>query len=151
MEKSFKIYVDRLKNGNVEKILGSFDPDFFQIQEKDLQFSSPVELKGEIYLSEDHLILHLSGKTHFKMPCSICNQMIEAPLEIKNYYHTVPLSELPSAIYYFDEQLREAFLIELPKYLECSEGKCPSREEILPYMKRKAKTKDDVHFPFSDL
>ena len=151
MTSDFKILVDRLKGGQVEKIQGFFDPVFLGIEEKELVFSSPVEVKGEAYLSEEHLVLHLSGATEAKMPCAICNQMIAVPLKVTNFYHTEPIESIVGAIFDFSEPLREALLIELPKVVECQGGQCPERTALKPYMRSKKRSNNTTYYPFSDL
>lgn len=147
----FEIYIDRLKGGITQKISGSFDPSFFEVDEAELQFPFPVEVEGEAYLSEDHLILHLNASVRAKMPCSVCNEMIETELEVENYYHTEALSEIKEAIFNFKEPLREALLIELPHYVECKNGNCPERATLTPFLRAKPEPKDETYFPFSDL
>lgn len=152
MQEPFQIFIDRLKNNHVEKIQGPFDPAFFEIDEPDLKFSFPVEIEGEVYLTNEDLVIHLKGKTKVTMPCSICNEPVAVDLTMENYYDTVPLSEIPSAVYNFKGQVREAFLIELPKYVECKGGRCPERSGIIPFMRTKDPVKqEDTYFPFSDL
>ena len=82
MKETFQILVDRLKGGQIEKIAESFDPSFLGIQEVELRFDAPVVVKGEAYLSEDELILHLKASTEAVMPCAVCNQMIKVELKI---------------------------------------------------------------------
>lgn len=150
MNDQFLILIDRLKGGRTEKIADSFSPAFLEIEENDLKFDEPVLVKGEVYISEDQLILHLFASTNAIMPCSICNEMFKTNLKIENFYHTVPIEEIPSAIFDFREILREALLLELPKFAECSQGKCPSRASIKSYL-RSEKSAEKAHFPFKDL
>ena len=153
MKETFQILVDRLKGGQIEKIAESFDPSFLGIQEVELRFDAPVVVKGEAYLSEDELILHLKASTEAVMPCAVCNQMIKVELKIENFYHTQPLKEIPGAIFNYQEALREALLIELPQYVECrgsKKGKCPERASIASYL-RVEKHAEKTYFPFKDL
>jgi uncharacterized metal-binding protein YceD (DUF177 family) len=150
MIEAFKIYIDRLKGGQVQKVEGSFDPEFLEIEEQELQFPRPVKVKGEAYVTDDHLVIHLSASTAAKMPCAVCNEMIEVPLSVGNYYQTEPLSDVPSALYDFSLALREALLIELPRTVECNRGQCPERDIITPFM-RAQKRDQTTHFPFSDI
>lgn len=147
----FQIHIDRLGGERVEKIVGPFDPSFLEVNEAELQFPYPVEVKGEAYLSEDHLVLHFDASTRAKMPCSVCNEMIETMVEVKNNYYTQPLSEIKGAVFNFQDTLREALLLELPHYIECQNGNCPERATLTPFLRAKQITKDDTYFPFSDL
>lgn len=154
MDDPFLIYVDRLKGGQIHSISGAFSPEVFEVEESDLQFLHPVEVSGEAYVSDDHLVIHLNGKTKAAMPCSVCNEMIPTEVVAKEYYHTEPLSEIRGAIFNFKEQFREAFLTELPLYVECGNGNCPERSALIPFMranKEKETAEKEVHYPFSDL
>lgn len=151
MNDPFQIWVDRLKGGKTQKINESLDPSFLDVQEEELRLDAPVIVIGEAYLSDNELILRLTASTQVSMPCAICNQMIPVKLAVNDFYHAHPLDEIPSAIYDFRIPLREALLIELPKYVECNQGKCPERKVIAPYMRSGEKIKKDTHFPFSNL
>ncbi len=151
MNSPFQVWIDRLKSGQTQLINESFTPEFLDLQEKELILDSPVIVKGEAYLTESELILHIKASTQATMPCAICNQMVHIELLIKDFYHAQPLSEIPTGIYDYQEPLREALLIELPKYVECNPGKCPERSVIAPYMRSEKKTEENTHFPFSNL
>jgi len=151
----FKIYVDRLRSGQKEAIEENFAPDFLDVKEEDLHFPAPVAVKGETYVADDHLILHLDITTKALMPCAVCNEQTEIPIALKNLYLTIPLEEIKGAIFDFSTELREAILLQIPPFIECGNGKCPQREELKKYLTDPAKgTKDlpphEVHFPFSD-
>ncbi|HSX25634.1 MAG TPA: hypothetical protein VLE89_01335 [Chlamydiales bacterium] len=151
MLEEFKILIDRLKEGQVQKIVGIFDPAFLEVDEPELQFRSPVSVKGEVYLTDADLILRLKANTVAKMPCAICNQMYETEIKIENFYHAEPIAEIPSHIFDFSEPLREALLIELPKYVECNQGKCPERATMTPYLRPETRQDKTTYFPFSDM
>lgn len=151
MSNPFQIWIDRLKNGQKQLIKESISPGFLGIQEDELVFKNPVEVKGEAYLTESELILHLDASTKASMPCAICNLMTEFKLSVKDFYYAEPLNQIPSGIYSFQEPLREALLIELPKYVECNAGKCPDREKLTPFLCSEKKTEENTHFPFSNL
>lgn len=151
MSEAFKIWIDRLKEGQTQKIKALFPPVFLDIAETELQFPFPVEVSGEAYLADMHLLLKFSASTRAVMPCAICNEMIETKLQINDFYHTEPLEEIRDAIFDFAPILREALLSELPKYVECCSGNCPQREAMAPFLRKKPKAEPDVHFPFADL
>jgi len=148
MAEEFKIYIDRLKGGAVQKIEESFNPSFLEVDETELQFDEPVSVRGEAYATDDHLVIHLVAAAVAEMPCSICNKMIKTPLIVENFYHAEPLSEIRDAIFDFSEALREALLIELPHIVECNKGKCTSRETLEPYLRREKRP--ETYFPFAD-
>lgn len=152
MQEVFKIWIDRLGEGNVQKIDGSFDPAFLEIEEKELQFHAPVRVVGEAYLADQHLIIHLRAQTKATLPCAICNQMIDMDLKVENFYHSEAITEIPSAVFDLSAPLREALLIELPKYLECNGGNCPERVNLAPYLRSTPKTDTkNINLPFADL
>lgn len=145
---AFKILIDRLKSGQTEKIDWKADPQFLGPDESELKFKNEVRVKGEVYLTDTHLIIHLKAATQALMPCSICNEMIEIDLKADNFYHTEPIEEIKSAIFDYSEALREALLIELPRTVECNGGKCRERDSISPFIKSE---RDRTHFPFADM
>ncbi|MBI5273318.1 MAG: hypothetical protein HY861_04980 [Chlamydiia bacterium] len=149
---AFKICVDRLLEGQVQKIEGSFDPSFLEVDEEELKFRAPVFVRGEVYAADQHLVVHLNASTYATMPCAICNELGDWEIKIDNFYHTEPLSEIKGAVFDLGPQIREALLLELPSYVECGQGKCPHRALIAPYLQKTEKPKDnEMHFPFSGL
>lgn len=152
--KELKIYIDRLKNGQKQKIQESISPDFLEIDEEDLAFEDPVILQGEAYTANEHLVIHLDIQTTAYLPCSVCNDTIGVPLVIKNLYLTHPLADIPGAIFDLTNELRESILLQVPLFVECNQGKCPQREQIKKFLKkdtRHKEVKEDTHFPFADL
>lgn len=151
----FRIFVEQLRDGTVEEIDETLSPDFLEIKEKELSFSQPVVVKGQVYLAEDMLILHLDIKTTATLPCAICNGPAEVPIAIKGFYHAIPLDEIKGAIYDFREILRETILLEVPILAECHQGKCPQRESLKKYLKKESvpgsKEDEDGYRPFADL
>ncbi len=144
---AFKILIDRLKGGSSYKIDLKADPEFLGPDEPELIFDAPVIVKGEAYLTDEHLIIHLKAATQAKMPCAICNQMIEIDLQVDNFYHAEPTSEIKGAIFDFSEALRASLLIELPRTVECNGGKCHERASMAPFIQPKERT----HFPFANM
>jgi uncharacterized metal-binding protein YceD (DUF177 family) len=146
-----QIYISDLANGQKRKIKESLDPSFFELQENELQFKSIVEVKGETYLSESDLVVHLRAQTQALMPCAICNEDVTFPLEVHDFYHVENLDQIKDGIFNYGKPLREALLLEVPKYVECNRGKCPERSTIAPYMKGEKEKEKDTYFPFSNL
>ncbi len=151
MKQECLIWIDRLKNGQTQKIAESLNPSFLDTNEADLKFLAPVQIQGEAYLTNEELILHLKASTKANLPCVICNELITIDLALDSFYHTQPIHEIPSAIFDYQELLREALLLEIPHYVECNQGKCPDRPAITPYLCSNKQQKQEVHFPFSDL
>lgn len=151
MQEALKIWIDRLADGKTQKIEGALHPSFLGIMEEELQFLSPVLLSGEAYLADQHLIIHLKASTKAKMPCAICNQMIETDLKLDHFYHAEAIEDIKDAVFDGSEPLREALLIELPRYVECRAGNCPERAIITPYLRNPGKSDGESQFPFAGL
>lgn len=151
MQEALKICIDRLSSGKTEKIEGVINSSFLGVMEKELQFPSPVVLSGEAYLADDHLIIHLNASTKARMPCAICNEMIETDLTVDHFYHAEAIEDIKGAVFDYSEPLREAILIELPRYIECRSGNCPERKAIAPYLRKSDKSDGESQFPFAGL
>lgn len=135
MDDTFKIYIEQLREGHEEKICENLDPALLDLQEKELIFDSPIRLEGVAYLAENELVLHWQIKTTVKLPCSICNELVEKKVQIDDFYHSEPVDEITTGIYNFKDLLRETILIETPAFAECREGLCPKRKEYQKYLK----------------
>lgn len=151
MSEALKIFIDRLKGGHTQKIEEAIAPAFLGPDEPELRFAERVQVQGEAYLTDSHLIVHLKARTRVLMPCAVCNQMIGVELKVDNFYHTQPVEEVPRAVFDCSEQIREALLIELPRTVECAGGKCPERTAITPYLRSEARVDKTIHFPFADM
>lgn len=153
MEDEFKIYVDRLKHGEVEQIEEQLDPGFLMQDDEELSFKHAVDIQGEAYVAEKELVLHLNSiETIATLPCTICSEPTETPLQLKGLYHVVPLAEIKSGIFNLKEYLRETIILEAPRFVECHEGKCPERKNFEQFLKKeKPEDKDEGYHPFSEL
>jgi uncharacterized metal-binding protein YceD (DUF177 family) len=151
MEDRFKIYVEQLREGNVEKIKEVIPPDFLDIEDESLRFASPVELKGEAYIADNELVLHWDIETKALIPCSICNEPVEVEVNISNFYYCEPLSEIKTGIYDFSGLLRETILLEAPLFAECG-GNCPQRKEYDQFLTQSSGPEtEEGHKPFANL
>lgn len=151
MTDDFKIYIDRLKGGAAQKIDFLLEPSFMDINEPELSFPAPVRVRGEAYLTDDHLVLHLQAAAIAERPCAICNKIIKTEVSVNNFYHTEMLKDIPSAVFDYSEALREALLVELPLVVECNGGKCPERESLTPFMRSKDRKENPTYLPFTDM
>lgn len=151
----FRIFVEQLRNGHTEKINETFNPDFLEINERDLAFTRPVTVQGQVYLAEEMLVLHFDIQTVATLPCAICNGPADFEIAIKGFYHAIPLEEIKGAIYDFREILRETILLEVPILIECRQGKCPQRESLQKYFKKEGasgnKEDEEGYRPFAGL
>jgi uncharacterized metal-binding protein YceD (DUF177 family) len=151
-----KIFIDRLRDGHIEKFSFKAPSAFLDLNEKDLSCSAPIDIDGEAYIATDHLILKLDLSTTISMPCSICNEPTEIKLHVPDFYHAEPLQEIKGAVFDYTECLREDILIQVPQFTECHGGKCPERENIKNFLKKEIPSANStpsshVHFPFSNL
>src|SRR5436190_1072616 len=118
----FKIRVESLKHGLVEKIQEKFNPDFIDVSEDRLKFNDPVLVDGEAYLADSELVLHLNISTVATLLCSICNEPVKVPIDLKKIYIAEPLDQIKTGVFSLIDPLREAILIETPSFAECNEG-----------------------------
>lgn len=153
MEDSFKIYVDQLRDGHIEKIAETFSADFIGLHDADLAFEDPVHVEGEAYVAEDDFVMRLTIKTQALVPCVICNTLLRVPVVIQNAYFAIPRSDIKTGVYDFREALREQIVVDAPHLAEC-EGHCPRRKELAKYLKEGSEdeTKDGEpgYHPFAD-
>ncbi len=151
MSESFKIWIDRLKGGRTEKIEEALDSSFLGPEEPELRFGGKAFVKGEAYLTDTHLIIHLKAHCTVSMPCAVCNQMTQVELRDDNFYYTQPMEEIEGALFNYSEALREALLLQLPRTVECHQGKCPERSTMTPYLRSETRKEKTTYFPFADL
>ncbi|MBF8263470.1 MAG: hypothetical protein HW387_1135 [Parachlamydiales bacterium] len=151
MAEPYIIHIDRLGDGAIQKIDAILSSEFIGVDEPDLHFCDAVKVCGEVYATDEDLVLHLNASTIAQMSCSVCNRPVPLPLSIKSYYHTEPLSAIKGTVFDFRAILRECLLIELPKIAECR-GNCPERPALAPYLRQPAAPDITPHyFPFNDL
>lgn len=152
MDDSFKIYIDRLNVGDEEVIEETFNPDFMEIDEKELSFPFPIHVFGKAYLTKEDLFLDFSLSTFALMPCAICNEMSKVPIKIEHFSHTENLKDIHGGIFNFKNLIREALLLELPLAIKCQGDNCPEQEYVLKYMKKNKGDEEKRSFhPFADL
>jgi len=146
MTEQLKIFTEQFRDDHREKIDVVLSPEFLDLQEKEIKTSSPVTVKGEVYVLDDLLMLSFDLSTEVEMPCSICNKIVKVPLKNKNILISIPLSELPSSIFDCSDLVREEIVMLVPQFVECKKGACPERPELKPYLKKAVQ-----NFPFADL
>lgn len=154
----FKIYVDRLRDGAIEKISEVFTSDFLCQRDESLSYQTDVNVVGEAYLAENDLILHLNVSTSAEVPCTICTKPVTVPVTLEGLYIVEPLEEIPSGIYSFREALRESIILEAPRFAKCGGEKCENEAEYTKYLKQKSvkesrslSSNEEGHQPFKDL
>lgn len=148
----FNIRVESLKHGIIEKIQERFTPEFIDVSEDRLKFNDPVFVEGEAYLADSDLILHLNISSFATLLCTICNEPVKVPIDLKAIYITEPLAEIKTGVFSLVDPLREAILLETPFFAECNQGSCPQRKELEKYFKKSSKDQvPDGYHPFEDL
>lgn len=132
MHEQLKIFVDRLKGGGVYSLDELCSTDFMDLNDAEIKMGETLSCKGEAYLADSELIVHLDISTTVFMPCAICNEAVEVPIHLKGIYLNQRLDRLKSGVYDLSSPLREEILLSLPRTAEC-EGSCPRREEYKKY------------------
>lgn len=149
----FKIFLNSLKGGHVEKIEEKFKPDFLDIHEAELEFVDPVYVKGEAYFADENLIIHLEISTEARLPCTICNEPVKLPIKLQNFYYSEPIGDVKNGIFSMRDAIREGVLVEVPSFAECNNGTCPKRAEFEKYLRKPTASQelDDHYRPFDGL
>ncbi|MFY7842592.1 MAG: YceD family protein [Rhabdochlamydiaceae bacterium] len=159
MSKLFDIFIDRLNNGNELIIDEITNCDFLEIQEDELKFNHDLKLKGKAYIAHDHLIISLKIHSQASIPCTICNHLFDYSIHLDSFYLAKPIEEIPSPIYNFGLDIREAILLEIPPFAECNQGKCPLRVDVQKFLKNKGEKtnqpteqkSNSSYFPFEGI
>jgi uncharacterized metal-binding protein YceD (DUF177 family) len=146
------VYVDHLKKGTTYHIEEETSSDFLELKEEDCRADKPLKFRGEAYLAEGDLVVHLDIATQITMRCSICNEEVEVPIDLSDVYLTATAERLSHAVFDMREPLREEILVAIPNFVECHGGVCPHRPEIDKYLKKgDAEEEDGSYRPFADL
>lgn len=135
MKDQFTIYIDRLNRGWVEKIALEVPPETFDLDTEHANFQTAIQLNGQAYLANDFLIIQISIATSVQTICTVCNDPLSAPIDLRNIYITKDLNEYRGATYHFQQDVVEEILLARPAYIECNGGQCPQRDEIKKYLK----------------
>lgn|GEM_PF-345198 len=150
VDDTFRIFVEQLREGKTTSLKESINTSFLGISDANLKYSNPVELMGTAYLAEDHLMIRLSMTTKAMMTCTICNEWTEVPVTVPSFYLSVPIEEIKGGIYNLEKEVREAILLETPRFAECHGGECPSRNAFKQYFKNRDEDGDAIS-PFESL
>jgi uncharacterized metal-binding protein YceD (DUF177 family) len=150
----YKIYVDQLRDGKVERIERDFPSEVMDVEDSDLRFEKNIRVQGEAYQSEDSLVLHLDLETEGLIPCSICNEPVAVPIEAKGVYQVISIEDIKGHIYDTRDVVRENILINTPAFAECNGGRCSERASLAKYLKSQETANQELeegHQPFKDL
>ena len=133
IEDRLSVFVDRLREGQVEEINCSCPPEFLSLEEKELRPCSEISVFGSAQVIDQQLLLQLTATVLIEMPCSVCNELCQTEVRVEDFALTESCDQIRAGIYRYANNLREAILLEIPQFAECSEGHCPSRAEIANY------------------
>lgn len=124
------ISIDRIRAEESVQIEETFSPEFMDIAESDLSFTSPIKVDLTLSLGGDFVLISGNITTEATSRCTICNELFSLPISID--FHWASEEDLPQE---FDllPMLREQILIEVPPFAECSNGVCPERKSIQNY------------------
>ncbi len=149
MKEKLKIYVERIREGNIETIDEKLPPDFMENKEQDVSFKSPIEVAGEAYVTDDFLLIRMSIKTEAVLTCALCNEQFCFPIDIEDMIQEEPLEEIKDGVYDLLPLIRETIFLEIPFYPQCGITACTRRKEIEPYLKKERPAEENS--PFKDL
>ncbi|NGX34793.1 MAG: hypothetical protein K1060chlam1_01149 [Candidatus Anoxychlamydiales bacterium] len=146
MENNLHIFIDRLKDEKEEKIIDSLEIEKLDIKdEKELIFTKPIDLEAKAYRANEELVINLNLKFTIKMPCKICNELVEKEIIVKNLYIIEKIENIKT-FYDLKKEIKNVCFLQSPSFVECLDN-CPKRQNIKNYFK---KTKAE-NYPFSDL
>jgi uncharacterized metal-binding protein YceD (DUF177 family) len=144
----FKIHVEQLRHGGLEKIQEEFTPEFIDLHEEGLDFQDVVFVEGEAYIADHELILCLSVSTYALIPCSVCNQPVKVLIQIPKFYAAEPLDQVKGGIFSMQSLLREAIIVEAPQFVKCGQTTCLKQKELEKYFHQTASKDEAVDHPY---
>jgi uncharacterized metal-binding protein YceD (DUF177 family) len=114
---------------------------------------SPIQVRGNIYKTDDWVILEAEVDTSIQMPCSTCNEPFEYSIHIDSWKVQENISSIKEGFWDLTEQLREAIVLEFPFLAVCGNGSCTNVDRIRPYLKSDVKKDSAIvtHRPFEKL
>lgn len=157
IEENYRIYFDRLEEGQQEKLSFEMPFNFLEDEKGELKFTAPLVVEGEVYLSGEYLVFHLNLHTEMVLPCIVCNGDAKVEISLLDIHHLEELTEHRSGVFEMEPFLRELVLLEVPAFAECNHGHCPQRQEMECYLEKenqkkiKAMGPEKKHHPFADL
>jgi hypothetical protein len=165
IDDTHRIYFERLREGHTEQLQLTLQPDFLATEDGEIVFPDPVQVEGEVYVAEEHLVLCLHLHAQAVLPCLMCSGPAVVELNLGQITHLEALADHHAGIFELMPLFREIILSEVPPYAECHHGNCPERKQIEHYFtktpkgqnkqkKIKGEEKDEeleTYRPFADL
>jgi uncharacterized metal-binding protein YceD (DUF177 family) len=140
------IYTDRLHGGATLKLAANFAPNELSVDDADVKILRPIDVHGQAYLADSHVIVQLDIATTVSKPCRVCNEDVAMDLDLKEVYWMLPIDEIQGTKIDGVEIVRELLLSEIPPFFECGGGSCPRRPEMERFIHHRAD-----YQPFKDL
>lgn len=155
LENELKIFIEQLREGDEEEFSLLTAPAILAVEEPELSFTEPVQIRGRAYTTSSDLVMYLQCQTNAEMPCAICNEKTTVSLDTGMQCHTFPLSDFKSKIFDYTDLVREEILMHLPQFVECQPEKCPARSVLNLYSKKQGNNGPDfqeaIEYPFANL
>lgn len=155
MKEHVKVYVERIRDGEMESIEETLAPRFMDIHEQEMRFEDSVHIAGEAYVTDDWLIIQLAIQTKVHLICSVCNEPFVLDIDIPDMVHDEPLENIRDASFDLLPLVRESILLAVPFYPQCGITTCNRRHEIEPFLKKEGDVEEAAeehgHNPFKDL
>lgn len=151
MKPVLPVYLERLRDGKVERFEETIDPKLLDIAEEDLTCNDPVKIVAECYIASDWLIIRLTVSCRLVLPCALCNDPFVLPITMHEYLHEEPLEEIHGDVFDLLPLIRETILLEVPFYPQCGGTTCTRREEVEKYIKKSPHSDEEGYQPFQDL
>lgn len=151
-DQPFKIHINALQNGHVDKIDLTIDlattPLLNPEESQGLKPGKELKISGEGYLAQNELILKLKFSFDCYLSCIICNNFFSTKIE-GLIEHILPLSNLRTQIFDYKDLIVENIYLNQPPFAECSQGSCPERENVEKCSRQKKG--QNIYFPFENL
>lgn len=155
IRESFRLYPERLREGEEERLSEVVAADFLGVEEENLSYTGNVFFQGKASRIDEKLLLQLRIEAQAEIPCSICNEATTIKIEVPSLCHSVELSAIQGAVFDCRDLLREAILLETPSFAECHGGNCPQRAQLGKYLKKtpigQGAAEEPVHQPLKEL
>ena len=142
IEESYRIYFERLEEGQKEEISFDIPSNFLADDKGELKFAAPLSVEGDVYLSGEYLVFNLDLHTRLVLPCTVCNGDAIIEIVLSDIHHMEELTDHRSGIFEMQPLLRELILLEVPAFAECENGHCPHRKEMEALLRERESKKD---------
>lgn len=133
MKHELPVFIDRLRDGRMEKIKEELDPKRLDIIDEDIDCKGPVKVAADCYLAEDFLIISMHIEAELTLHCRVCNEPFTCPIVLEKIDQEIPLDEIDDAVFELLDVVREVLLVEVPYYPQCGGDHCKNRSQVEKY------------------